>query len=168
MKTMKIMQSEGQVIPFNLVKEHEQQVMKNHGQTVARICERGGLDWKELYWVLNDMPYSGSVNMETAKTDVLMKIDYYNKNFMAHAIQSEKYGLRPCNITTVENGKRINTKKAYFHRWVEKSELHGASPMIGGHPGGTVQYVIGLVEFEDGSIDEVHPKNIKFIDWGVE
>lgn len=54
-------------------------------------------------------------------------------------------------------------KKAYFHRWVEITELIGASPMIGGHPGGEVKYILGLVEYEDGRMGKVLPERIKFL-----
>lgn len=58
----------------------------------------------------------------------------------------------------------VNGKEALFHRWVDISRLVDASPMIGGHPGGTVSYCVGLVECEDGQILEVSPGSIKFTD----
>lgn len=67
--------------------------------------------------------------------------------------------LRPCYI--INKNKK---KKALFHGWFNISDVVGASPMVGGHPGGTVSYPIGIVELEDGSVVEVEPINIKFID----
>lgn len=47
--------------------------------------------------------------------------------------------------------------------------------MVGGAPGGTVSYILGVVEFEDGRIAQVFPEKIKFEDhtfdeyyWGEE
>jgi hypothetical protein len=47
------------VVSFDLVKRHEAQALKNHGQTVERLAERGGLSWLELLMVLTDMPLFG-------------------------------------------------------------------------------------------------------------
>lgn len=38
------------------------------------------------------------------------------------------------------------------------------SPMIGGHQGGTIQGVFGIVELEDGTIKRVYPYEIRFMD----
>lgn len=46
-------------VPYEVVKEHESQAMKNHGgQTVDRLAQRGGLAWDELYCTLTDSPLS--------------------------------------------------------------------------------------------------------------
>lgn len=54
-----------------------------------------------------------------------------------------KQELRPC---------LVNGKKALFHKWIVKTDIcehkHSA----------------GLVEFEDGTVDEVYYSKIKFID----
>jgi hypothetical protein len=47
------------VVSFDLVKRHEKQAVANHGQTVERLAERGGLSWLELLLVLTDMPLFG-------------------------------------------------------------------------------------------------------------
>lgn len=54
-------------------------------------------------------------------------------------------------------------KKAYFHRWVEISNVIDASPLVGGHPGGQIKYTLGLVEYEDGKIEQVSPERIQFV-----
>ena len=54
--------------------------------------------------------------------------------------------------------------KALFHCWGHRSELYGASPMIGGHPGGQVSGTFAIVEYEDGTIHEVEPTQIRFVD----
>jgi hypothetical protein len=47
------------VVPYDLVKRHEKQALANHGQTVDRLAERGGLSWLELLLVLTDKPLYG-------------------------------------------------------------------------------------------------------------
>lgn len=54
--------------------------------------------------------------------------------------------------------------KALFHCWNFRSELYDASPMIGGHPGGQVSGTFAIVEYEDGTIHEVEPMQIRFVD----
>lgn len=54
--------------------------------------------------------------------------------------------------------------KALFHCWDYRSELCDASPMIGGHPGGQVSGTFAIVEYEDGTVHEVLPTQIRFVD----
>ena len=54
--------------------------------------------------------------------------------------------------------------KALFHCWNHRSELCDASPMIGGHPGGQVSGTFAIVEYEDGTIHEAEPTQIRFVD----
>lgn len=62
--------------------------------------------------------------------------------------------LRPCFV----DGKR-----ALFHRWEDKAEVVGESPLRGGHPGGQIWATLGIVEFEDGTVQEVYPVRIRFV-----
>lgn len=61
--------------------------------------------------------------------------------------------LRPCFV----DGKR-----ALFHRWEDKAQVIGESPLAGGHSAGQLWVVVGIVEFEDGTVKEVYPYNIRF------
>lgn len=54
--------------------------------------------------------------------------------------------------------------KALFHCWDHRSELCGTSPLMGGHPGGQVSGMFAIVEYEDGTVHEVEPQNIRFVD----
>ena len=54
--------------------------------------------------------------------------------------------------------------EALFHCWNHHSELCEASPMIGGHPGGQVSGTFAIVEYEDGTIHEVEPTQIRIVD----
>lgn len=65
------------------------------------------------------------------------------------------------SIKIIEEEQEI---KALFHCWNHRSELYGASPMIGGHPGGQVSGTFAIVEYEDGTIHEVEPTHIRFVD----
>jgi len=75
------------------------------------------------------------------------------------------------DLITISNSEyrmcTVNGKKALFHRWHEFCNVVEASPMIGGAPAGQVKYTLGTVEFEDGSIEEVAPHRIKFVDGRV-
>lgn len=41
-------------VPWALVAAHEAQALENHGQTVQRLAERGGMGTRELVAVLTD------------------------------------------------------------------------------------------------------------------
>lgn len=60
--------------------------------------------------------------------------------------------LRPCVIQLVDDTKQ----KAWFHKWSDKSK---ALPRIG-----IVQETIAIVEFEDGTVHECYPHEIRFTD----
>lgn len=44
-------------IPWSFIQYHEDQALKNHGQTLHRLAERGGLCWSEALAVLTDRVY---------------------------------------------------------------------------------------------------------------
>lgn len=48
------------VVPFAVIEPHREQAMKNHGQTLERLAERGGLDYDEMLSVLEDRHWSSS------------------------------------------------------------------------------------------------------------
>lgn len=55
------------------------------------------------------------------------------------------------------------TLKGTFHCWEYYSKIVAPSLLKGGHAGGQISQVFGIVEFEDGSVKRVQPYNIKFI-----
>lgn len=63
---------------------------------------------------------------------------------------------RPCIID--------GEQKALFHMWEQWSDIFPPSPMIGGHNGGAIQHVYGIVEFEDGTVGRASPYSIRFVD----
>ena len=66
---------------------------------------------------------------------------------------------RPCIVK-----RKDGDKKALFHRWSAYSEIHAPSPMVSGHPGGVVCSTLGIVEYDDGTVEEVFPVKIMFCD----
>lgn len=54
--------------------------------------------------------------------------------------------------------------KGFFHRWHEKFWTIGASPLIGGFSDGQMSQMVGIVEYEDGSVHEHLPSEIHFTD----
>lgn len=63
--------------------------------------------------------------------------------------------LRPCYV---------NGAKALFHRWAEYKHIVEPSALKGGHNGGEIAFIKGIVEYEGGQIDEVSPREIHFYD----
>lgn len=57
----------------------------------------------------------------------------------------------------------VDGRPGYFHTWEQYSEPVAPSLLIGGHPGGVIAQVFGIVEFSDG-IQRVQPYKIKFTD----
>lgn len=57
----------------------------------------------------------------------------------------------------------VKGELGYFHCWEEYSDVIDASPLRGGHPGGKISQVYGIVEFAD-CVRRVPPSRIKFCD----
>ena len=57
----------------------------------------------------------------------------------------------------------VNGEVGYFQTWEQWSNVVDASPLRGGHPGGVVSQVYGIVEFKD-RVERVSPNRIKFCD----
>lgn len=58
----------------------------------------------------------------------------------------------------------VKNKICYFHKWEQWSNVINVSPFVGEHSGGQISYVLGIVEFPDGSVRQVPPNEILFID----
>lgn len=78
-------------------------------------------------------------------------------------ITTEKVLGKRGNIMSELRLCEVNAEIGYFHCWEHWSNIVDASPMIGGHPGGTVSAVYGIVEFSDG-VRRVDPTDICFCD----
>lgn len=64
-----------------------------------------------------------------------------------------KCELRPCIV---------EGRKALFHSWQRSVDY--IPPLKGKHLGGTTEYIIGIIELENGAIEKVFPEEIRFID----
>lgn len=63
--------------------------------------------------------------------------------------------LRPC---------KIEERDAIFHGWFPIAKPIEPSPLPGGHPGGQLSQVIGLVEWNNGTVHTAYPHEIRFLD----
>lgn len=54
----------GPAIPWHLIAPHEAQAQRNHGQTLERLAQRGGLDPIEAMCVLEDREYPQNYNLD--------------------------------------------------------------------------------------------------------
>lgn len=68
-----------------------------------------------------------------------------------------------CEIKWETRLCEVNGELGYFHCWEHWSNVIDASPLRGGHPGGQIGQVYGIVEFTDG-VRRVDPAKIKFCD----
>lgn len=66
-------------------------------------------------------------------------------------------GLRPCEVKG-SNG--------FFHCWEQINEVLEPSLLKGGHCGGQLSCVYGIIEFEDGKVCRVKPYDIRFTNKG--
>ena len=77
--------------------------------------------------------------------------------------------LRPCIVripelkvheTTIRKTKEL---KGYFHKWSDRLII-GKSPTDGGYATGEMYQTVGIVEYEDGTVHEHYPSEIRFTD----
>lgn len=54
--------------------------------------------------------------------------------------------------------------KALFHCWSHRSDVVGESYLRGGHSAGQVSSTFAIVEYENGTVHEIEPWNIRFVD----
>lgn len=86
-------------IPWEAIAPHEEQAMKNHGQTIKRLAERGGLDWVEALAVMEDRKWV-RMDSEIASKKVLIFVSAQSNNMdIDEAIQhcKEKAIENTCN-----------------------------------------------------------------------
>lgn len=68
-----------------------------------------------------------------------------------------------CDIVWRTRLCQVDGELGQFHIWEQWSNVIDASPLRGGHPGGQIGQVYGIVEFKDG-VRRIDPAKIKFCD----
>ena len=71
--------NQAEYIPYDIIAPHEEQALSNHGQTLKRLAERGGLGWSEILAILTGRKWADvvySICRDEAKAAVL---DYIAK-----------------------------------------------------------------------------------------
>lgn len=63
--------------------------------------------------------------------------------------------MRPCEV---------EGRKATFHKWSHKAWVVDAGLAIGSHPGGQMELDVAIIEYEDGTVTECYPYEVKFTD----
>lgn len=81
-------------VPLSIVRPHEAQALKNHGQILDHLNESGGLSIIELYSILSDQPYDHTITERAAvdfvKTRVVNKDEAAEISYTQMAMGSEK------------------------------------------------------------------------------
>lgn len=57
----------------------------------------------------------------------------------------------------------VGGRRALFHRWADQAHVAPPSVLRGGHPGGQIWRTVGVVEYEDGTVHEAYPHEIRFL-----
>lgn len=65
-------------IPFGVLAPHEEQALINHGQSLERLAERGGLGWSEMLAILEDRKFK-NIEESLAKKRVLEYVSLWEK-----------------------------------------------------------------------------------------
>lgn len=52
------------LIPWVVLLKHEDRALKNHGQSLKRLAERGGLDASETVAILEERPWTRMTNVD--------------------------------------------------------------------------------------------------------
>ena len=80
---------------------------------------------------------------------------------MANWIVERRDTRRPC-LAEGPNGP----EKCLFHCWSSESQIVAPSVLKGGHSGGVISGIVGILEFEDGHLEKLGINEFKFVDGG--
>lgn len=67
---------EREYVPWSLVEAHKRQAESNHYQSLETLAYRGGLSWRELYYVVTDQrhPWKNAISTEDARAFIRQHI----------------------------------------------------------------------------------------------
>lgn len=101
-------------IPWEAIAPHEKQAMSNHGQTIKRLAERGGLEWTEALAVMEDRKWIG-LDSEVARKKVLSIVSRQENNMdIDEAIQH-------CKEKAIENScSQCAKDHEQLAKWLEE------------------------------------------------
>lgn len=60
---------DGPAIPWDAIAPHERQARRNHGQSLERLAQRGGLSCAEFWFVMNDLEWPRSPDVAGATSE---------------------------------------------------------------------------------------------------
>ena len=87
MKKYPILHSNKDYIPYDMMLEHEQQCIYNHGQTVQRLSERGGTSYSETLFILKNRSFDDTLVNQYEKNNKRSFEDEARKTVHAIAYQ---------------------------------------------------------------------------------
>ena len=61
-------------VPWDFMEPHERQAQRNHGQSLKRLAERGGLNAAEALDVVEGRPYGSSPRRADAELPLINKV----------------------------------------------------------------------------------------------
>lgn len=122
------------------------------------------LTWDEKRMNINSETYENVSSKEIEAINGItralgcMNVDIYTslEKLMNMIGANSGYFYRPCTVKAKKSGlkEERQDRKAWFHRWADLSK--------------GVQQVVGIVEFDDGHVEQVRPDRIIFDVKGVE
>lgn len=110
------------------------------------------LTWNEEKMNIDPETYEKPVigDITVLETDALEQLIQELEGIKVVLAGNAGYMYRPCVVKAKKSGlkEERQDRKAYFHRWADLSK--------------GVQQVVGIVEFDDGHVEQVRPDRIVF------
>lgn len=147
-KTFPIITSTGrsnQAVPYSLVLSHEEQALKNHGQSVAQLARRGGLSWGELMCVLRDENLFSTYGQSLHQNEPKAYREY--QRFIEEFTQPEKFPDPAACLEALLKFIPQTQKNAELQRVVDDCRK-----AVAASKNSTLRYV--WLNLEDGSFSE--------------
>ena len=127
-KGFPILKSNGETIPWDSIIPHEEQALRNHGQSLEKRASRGGLSWCEALAVLQDSKFI-AMPEEEAKEKVLALLP--NQEWLV-PVTWEAFGFIKVHAESAEEACRKVHENADDYPLPRQSEYIDASFDISG------------------------------------